>query len=294
VSIVDRAFSPSSIRVAAGGTITFTNSDDRPHTVTANDGSFDSGIMNAGARYARRFATAGTYRYFCAVHPEMTGTVTVPTATGSVPAAKPAARGGSAGGSTGAGSGGSGIAAPPPIPSASAASIRVNVIDFAFDPAKATARVGDTISWVNTGRAPHTVTPSGGSFGTSMLAAGATYRTVAKKTGTFAYVCAFHPQMTGTLVVLPKSAALPKNDAPAPKPVVASATPAVPPPGAAPAAPAAPVEQAAARRSVRPVATSWTDSPLALWSLGSGWALLLFLALAWWRHQEPKGGRERG
>jgi hypothetical protein len=36
------------------------------------------------------------------------------------------------------------------------------------------------------------------------------------------------------------------------------------------------------------------DSPLALWSLGSGWALLAFLALAWWRAQEPRGAEPRG
>jgi plastocyanin len=89
VRIANRAFAPASLAVRVGGTVTFANDDDRAHTVTADDGSFDSGLLNAGARWARRFGAAGTYRYHCAIHPEMRGTVTVPGSTDSVPPGPP-------------------------------------------------------------------------------------------------------------------------------------------------------------------------------------------------------------
>ena len=293
VRMAGRVFSPSSVRVRAGGTITFVNDDDRAHTVTANDGSFDSGVVGAGGRWGRRFASAGTFRYFCAIHPDMTGTVTVPSASGTVPPPAPAR--------VSPNRPAPAAPAPPPAPPARVpgrpSSIRVNVVDFAFSPARATARVGDTVSWVNVGRAPHTVTPSGGGFGTSMLAAGATYRWVPARTGTFAYVCAFHPQMTGTLVVLPRSAAVPRNAPAAAAPGTrASASPGgsfAPPPNGPAAAGQDPASPAAARpRSLRPASAS---SPLVAWTLWGALVLVAFLALAWWRGREVAGtGQPRG
>lgn len=283
VTMAGRAFSPSSISVRAGGTITFSNNDDDEHTVTARDGSFDSGVLNAGGRFTRTFRTAGTFRYFCAIHTEMTGTVTVPTSGGAVPLPAPTAPRPAP-------------AAPPPAPVAPApvpgrpSSIRVNVIDFAFSPSRTTARVGDTVSWVNVGAAPHTVTAAGAPFGTSMLAAGATYLWVPTKTGTWSYVCAFHPQMTGTLVVLAASAAAPSN---APARAAASASASAAPtlgaaPGTASGAPGAPASASPRPRSLTPVATR---SPLVAWTL---WAILglgIFLGLAWWRGREVAGQR---
>ena len=46
-------------------------------SLTADDGSFNSGIMTVGDEFSTTFGTAGTFDYFCAIHPEMTGTVTV-------------------------------------------------------------------------------------------------------------------------------------------------------------------------------------------------------------------------
>lgn len=281
VRMSGRAFSPASISVRAGGTITFANDDDRAHTVTARDGSFDSGVLGAGGRWSRTFRAAGTFRYLCAIHPDMTGTVTVPSASGAVPPPAPAApRPAPA----------TPAAAPAPAPPAGGgpANVRVNVIDFAFSPARATARVGDSVSWVSTGVAPHTVTAAGAPFGISMLAAGATYRWVAARTGTWSYVCAFHPQMTGTLVVLPRSAVVPSN-APA---RAAAATPLRPATSAVasspPGGPAAAGAVAPRTRSLRPVASR---SPLVAWTLWGMAGLAAFLSIAWWRGREVPSAR---
>jgi plastocyanin len=70
-------FTPPTITVAAGATVTWTNRDDVPHTVTANDRQFASGALDTDDHYSHRFTAPGTYAYFCAVHPHMTGQVIV-------------------------------------------------------------------------------------------------------------------------------------------------------------------------------------------------------------------------
>jgi plastocyanin len=77
VSIKNMAFNPGSLSVTAGATITWMNSDTTIHTVTADDGSFNSGNIAVGATYSRVFNTAGTFSYHCMIHPEMTGKVVV-------------------------------------------------------------------------------------------------------------------------------------------------------------------------------------------------------------------------
>jgi plastocyanin len=77
VSIAGFAFQPGSLEVAAGTTVTWTNDDPAPHTVTAADGSFDSGTLASGATFSQVFDAAGTFAYACAIHPTMTGTIIV-------------------------------------------------------------------------------------------------------------------------------------------------------------------------------------------------------------------------
>jgi plastocyanin len=77
VSIVDFAFQPASVEIVTGGTVTWTNTGQAPHTVTADDGSFDSGTLSPGATFSQTFATAGTFTYHCNIHPQMTATVIV-------------------------------------------------------------------------------------------------------------------------------------------------------------------------------------------------------------------------
>jgi plastocyanin/predicted lipoprotein with Yx(FWY)xxD motif len=75
--IANFAFAPVDITVTVGETVTWTNADSPSHTVTADDGSFDSGGIAPGATFSQSFTKAGTYAYHCTIHPSMTGTVTV-------------------------------------------------------------------------------------------------------------------------------------------------------------------------------------------------------------------------
>ena len=78
VTISNFAFSPATITVPVGTTVTWTNKDSASHTVTADDGkAFDSKGIAQGATFTFTFATAGTYAYHCAVHPDMKATVIV-------------------------------------------------------------------------------------------------------------------------------------------------------------------------------------------------------------------------
>jgi plastocyanin len=77
IAIDDYASKPATVHVSPGASIIWTNDDDDPHTVTADDGSFDSKGLGQGDTYARTFAKPGTYAYHCAVHPFMKGVVIV-------------------------------------------------------------------------------------------------------------------------------------------------------------------------------------------------------------------------
>jgi plastocyanin len=81
VAISGFSFSPASVTVNVGDTVTWTNSDAQAHTATADDASWDTGtIGGSGGTGAVTFATAGTFPYHCDIHPQMTGTVTVQAA----------------------------------------------------------------------------------------------------------------------------------------------------------------------------------------------------------------------
>jgi plastocyanin len=79
VNIVMRnsTFVPGRVQIAAGTTVVWKNDDQLIHTVTANDKSFDSGLMEPGKTYRRTFDRPGTYAYYCMPHPFMKGVVVV-------------------------------------------------------------------------------------------------------------------------------------------------------------------------------------------------------------------------
>jgi YVTN family beta-propeller protein len=77
VSITGFAFQPGSITIKAGDSITWNNADGPAHTVTFKDGSAGANNLAPGETFARTFDKAGTYDYFCAYHPFMTGRVVV-------------------------------------------------------------------------------------------------------------------------------------------------------------------------------------------------------------------------
>jgi len=77
VSIVDFAFAPAELTVSTGTEVTWKNDQAASHTVTDDDGEFDSANLAEGAEFSQTFDTAGTFTYHCEIHPTMTGTVTV-------------------------------------------------------------------------------------------------------------------------------------------------------------------------------------------------------------------------
>jgi amicyanin len=77
VSIAQMRFAAPTVTVKAGGTVTWTNNESVPHTVTAQDGSFGSAQLGRGDTFSQTFTEPGTYSYYCAIHPNMRGTVVV-------------------------------------------------------------------------------------------------------------------------------------------------------------------------------------------------------------------------
>lgn len=77
VEIEDFAFSPDELTIQVGDSVTFTNKDDVAHTASGDNSEFNTGTLAAGASETITFTTAGTFNYFCAFHPSMTGTITV-------------------------------------------------------------------------------------------------------------------------------------------------------------------------------------------------------------------------
>lgn len=77
VTIQNFAFSPESVTVPVGTTVTWTNADSEAHTVTAKDNTFHSPTMDTGATFQYTFTKPGTYPYLCTIHPFMLGTVVV-------------------------------------------------------------------------------------------------------------------------------------------------------------------------------------------------------------------------
>ena len=75
VRIDDLAFTPATLTVAVGATVTWRNDDTVPHTVTADGGTFTSPTLAPGATYSRTFSAAGTFPYHCSIHTSMHGTI---------------------------------------------------------------------------------------------------------------------------------------------------------------------------------------------------------------------------
>jgi plastocyanin len=169
----DHGFSPGSIEVAVGTTITFVNDDDDPHTATGGD--WDTGIIQPGASAEITFDEVGEFAYACQIHPVMTGTVVV-TGAGT-PVASP-------------------VASPAP-----AVAGEVRIFNFAYEPASITVPTGTTVTWQNDDQVPHTATGRGGSFDTGTIDGGGTGTFTFDTAGTYEYGCAFHAGMSGTVVV---------------------------------------------------------------------------------------------
>jgi plastocyanin len=108
VTISDFQFAPASVTIDVGDTVTWTNEGPTPHSATADDRSFDTGIFEAGQSRSHTFDEAGNFAYFCTPHPNMRGTVTVRAASTGGGGGGSGGGGGDTGGGSGDGGGGSG------------------------------------------------------------------------------------------------------------------------------------------------------------------------------------------
>jgi plastocyanin len=79
IAIENFSFEPKSVTILAGASVTWVNKDDVPHTVTAqgDNPAFDSGALDTDDKFTIKFSKPGTYKYYCKVHPHMTGSITV-------------------------------------------------------------------------------------------------------------------------------------------------------------------------------------------------------------------------
>lgn len=85
VKIDNFTFSPPTLTIKAGTTVTWKNEDDIPHTVASVTKAFKSKALDTDDSYSFTFATAGTYAYFCSLHPHMMGTIVVEPAGAPAP-----------------------------------------------------------------------------------------------------------------------------------------------------------------------------------------------------------------
>jgi plastocyanin len=178
-------FLPNTLTAQAGSTILFANVGGKPHTLTADDGSFDTGVVAPGAeggRFAGTNATftlskPGTFTFHCEIHPQaMKGTLTV----------------------TGTATGG------PAPPSAAPPTASVDMVDFAFKPPEVSVAPGGKVTWRNKGSAQHTASFDDVSLDTGTVAPGSSADlTAPDKPGSYSYRCNIHPaKMRGVLVVV--------------------------------------------------------------------------------------------
>ena len=77
VKIDNFNFTPPTLVVAPGTTVTWTNDDDSPHSVREKDGKFKSAALDTDDKFSQTFATPGEYEYFCSIHPRMVGKIVV-------------------------------------------------------------------------------------------------------------------------------------------------------------------------------------------------------------------------
>ena len=77
MDISDHAFNPAQLNVAPGTTVTFVNNDTEPHTATADNGLFDTGVLEPGSSFEVLLDGSGTVTYHCELHPDMQGSIVV-------------------------------------------------------------------------------------------------------------------------------------------------------------------------------------------------------------------------
>lgn len=198
VSIQVYAFQPQNITVQAGTIVRWTNLDNDTHTVTS-PGNFNSGNLTQGQTWQYTFNTPGTFNYFCAVHPSMTGSVTVTGGGSGTPTAQvtntvqtTATAQGTATTQATQPPTSTAQATTPPTSTPLPQTHNVSIQNLAFTPIEITIRQGDTVRWTNNDPYAHTAT-SAGNFDSGALNQGQTFQFTFNTPGVYEYICSIHP-----------------------------------------------------------------------------------------------------
>ncbi len=245
--------------VSVGTTVAWQNGDSAPHTTTSGEpgaqtDTWDSGALQTGGGFSFTFEEAGTFSYFCTIHPSMRATVTVTEeAASAAPTQAPAASTPTTVPSP---------AAPPdptatPAPEAPSGPV-ANLAIANFSHANESIPVGTTIVWTNSDSAPHTTTSgepgnTTGVWDSRRLNQGGTFSFTFNEAGTFNYFCTIHPSMTATITV---GEAMAEEPTPTPSPVPAPTSTSVPPTAVPPTATAVPPTATAVPPTATPEASA--------------------------------------
>lgn len=175
--------------MSVGDTVVWENTSGTVHTTTSATGLWDSGNMQPGTSYSHTFGRPGVYRYYCAYHQadRMVGTVIVRSGTPS----------------------GRAIFATATSAASATRFVVGETNDETFSPMELRIGVGDTVTWKNTSRVPHTSTSDAGFWDSGNMPPGATYSHTFTRPGVYRYYCQYHRNMgmVGTIIVGPSPTA---------------------------------------------------------------------------------------
>lgn len=234
VEITDQGFAPAALEIGVGVTVEWRHVGELDHTVTADDGSFDSGPLAPEASFSVTFERAGTVMYRSTTEGDqaLVGEVRIVEREDPAPSdgpswsdPRPGAPPGE-GRADGAGHGPSGWHPRPgvrvglgaeraaPLAANSGggavtvaqAGATVIVVDSAYQPREIEVDPGTTVTWEQVGQLPHTVTADDGSFDSGEMGQGDTFSHSFPQPGSFPYYCEFHGApggqgMAGVVVV---------------------------------------------------------------------------------------------
>ncbi|MFZ0544228.1 MAG: plastocyanin/azurin family copper-binding protein [Candidatus Promineifilaceae bacterium] len=210
VNMIDFEYSLPSLTVPEGTTVRFINKGESKHSVTADDGSFDSGLLNKDGEFDITFDQTGFVPYFCVLHGTqgntgMSGSVTVVGKGEEVPEPvepEPAE-----------------VEPAPP----EAQQFSIEMVDFDYSEHDFVVPVGSEVTWFNTGAAQHSATSADNIWDTTLLANGEQATVTFDTPGTYIYYCLLHGTpdgqgMAATITVVDGDAAQPPPEEPTEEP----------------------------------------------------------------------------
>ncbi len=178
INMIDFEYSLPSLTVPEGTAVRFVNEGPSKHSATADDGNFDSGLLNKGGEFTINFDEAGFVPYFCILHGTkgntgMAGSVTVVGAGEEIPEAT--------------------VPDPPPEAEVEEApQFSIEMVDFTYSELEFVVPVGSEVTWFNTGEVDHSATSDDDLWDTTLLANGEQATLVFDSPGTFLYYCILH------------------------------------------------------------------------------------------------------